>query len=82
MHLKCINYYGWQHYLYITFAEAELGDVLLAIASDVSQYWQSLVGLLGMDARRDVQKIQHECRATAEGSISLAQVYNILPLGL
>ena len=55
-------------------AGVELDDVIFAIASDVGRHWKSLVDLLGMDARRDVQRIQHECSKAQEGSSSMNQV--------
>ena len=55
-------------------AQVDLGDIVLAIASDVGNWWKSLVDLLGMDSRRDVQRIQHECSKTQDGTSSLAQV--------
>ena len=55
-------------------AGVELEDVIFAIASDVGRHWKSLVDLLGMDARRDVQRIQHECSKAQEGSSSMNQV--------
>ena len=59
---------------FVSTAEVDLGDVIFAIAPDVGQHWKSLIDLLGMEARKDVQKIQHECTKTQDGSSSLAQV--------
>ena len=55
-------------------AEVDLGDIIFAIAPDVGPHWKSLIDFLGMEARIDVQKIQHECNKTQDGSTSLAQV--------
>ena len=66
--------------MFVPTAEVDLGDVIFAIAPDVGPHWKSLIDLLGMEARKDVQKIQHECTKTQEGSSSLAQVM-LFPLG-
>lgn len=65
---------------FVLSVEVDLGDVIFAIAPDVGPHWKSLIDLLGMEARKDVQKIQHECTKTQEGSSSLAQVM-LFPLG-
>ena len=65
---------------FVPTAEVDLSDVIFAIAPDVGPHWKSLIDLLGMEARKDVQKIQHECTKTQEGSSSLAQVM-LFPLG-
>ena len=59
---------------FVTTAEVDLNDVIFAIAPDVGPHWKSLIDLLGMEPRKDVQKIQHECNKTQDGSSSLAQV--------